>query len=67
MRILCVPWAVFLLALFFTGVQGPLALPLLWLIVCGLCNLTFQRWARENLRGLLRELAPGRLGHAAAN
>ncbi|HOC00003.1 MAG TPA: hypothetical protein PKM43_14835 [Verrucomicrobiota bacterium] len=66
-RILVVPWAVFLFALFFTGVQGPLALPLLWLVVCGLCNLTFQRWARENLRGLLRELAPGRLGHAAAN
>ena len=66
-RILVVPWMAFILALFLTGVEGPLALPALWLVVCGLCNVMFQRWARENLRRLLRDLAPGRLRHAASH
>jgi len=61
-RILVLPWLVFLVALFFTGIQGPMTLPVLWLIVCGLCNLVFQRWARQNLRELLRDLAPRRFG-----
>jgi ABC-type transport system involved in multi-copper enzyme maturation permease subunit len=64
-RILVVPWIVFVFALFFTGIQGPLTLPVLWLVVCGLCNLVFQRWARQNLRELLRDLAPRRFSPAA--
>jgi ABC-type transport system involved in multi-copper enzyme maturation permease subunit len=59
-RILVVPWVVFVFALFFTGIQGPLTLPVLWFMVCGSCNLVFQRWARQNLRELLRDLAPRR-------
>lgn len=59
-RILVVPWLAFLVTVFFTGVNGWSAVPLLWLAVCAACNWAFQLWARHNLQELLREIATQR-------
>lgn len=57
LRVLLVPWLVFLLVLFVVGTGDDLALPVLWVIVCGTCNWYYEATARANLRDRLRQMA----------
>jgi hypothetical protein len=57
-RVLVLPWLAFFLCLFVLGDSGGWVGMLgLWITVCGGCNLLWQRWAQQNLRESLREIA----------